>query len=208
MLIRGGSCVVGPLGQLLAGPVFGEEAVLTADLDLDDIPRARFDFDAVGHYARPDVFKLAVNEAPRPAVEFDGPRSEPSAAPLRLVGVPGTFAVCKLPADSTVPGWATAGDVWSVARTHDELSVVCWQDVVPADVTSEPGWRCLRVAGAMPFTFVGVLASLAAPVARAGVGVFAFSTFDTDYLLVKAGSFPKAVAALRAAGHAVEGALP
>jgi nitrilase len=73
VLIRGGSCIVGPLGQVLAGPAFGEEAVLTADLDLDDIPRARFDFDAVGHYARPDVFRLAVDEAPRPAVEFGGP---------------------------------------------------------------------------------------------------------------------------------------
>jgi hypothetical protein len=56
----------------------------------------------------------------------------------------------------------------------------------------------------MPFTLVGVLASLTTPVARAGVGVFAFSTFDTDYLLVKAGDMAKAVTALRAAGHVVE----
>jgi nitrilase len=208
VLIRGGSCIVGPLGQVLAGPVFGEEAVLTADLDPGDLPRARFDFDPVGHYARPDVFRLAVDEAPRPAVEFVGPLTVPATVPLRLVGVSGTFAVCKLPADSPVPGWATAGDVWNVARTTDEFSVVCRQDAVPAGVASEPGWRCLRVAGAMPFTLVGVLASLTAPVARGGVGVFAFSTFDTDYLLVKAGDFPKAVAALRAAGHVVEGVLP
>jgi hypothetical protein len=62
----------------------------------------------------------------------------------------------------------------------------------------------------MPFTLVGVLASLTTPVARAGLGVFAFSTFDTDYLLVKAGDMPKAVAALRAAGHLVdaEGVVP
>ena len=73
MLIRGGSCIVGPLGQVLAGPVFGEEAVLTADLDPADIPRARFDFDPVGHYARPDVFRLTVDENPRPAVEFGSP---------------------------------------------------------------------------------------------------------------------------------------
>jgi hypothetical protein len=59
----------------------------------------------------------------------------------------------------------------------------------------------------MPFTLVGVLASLTAPVARAGVGVFAFSTFDTDYLLVKAADLPAAVAALRAAGHTVEEVL-
>jgi nitrilase len=208
VLIRGGSCIIGPLGQVLAGPVFGEEAILTADTDLDDIPRARFDFDAVGHYARPDVFKLVVNETPQRAAEFSNSSAWSSAAPLLLVGVPGTFAVCKLPAGSAVPDWATAGDVWSVAGTADELSVVCRQDAVPAGVTCEPGWRCLRVAGAMPFTLVGVLASLTAPVARAGVGVFAFSTFDTDYLLVKAADLPAAVDALRAAGHAVEGVPP
>jgi nitrilase len=207
VLIRGGSCVVGPLGQVLAGPVFGEEAILTADIDLDDIPRARFDFDPVGHYARPDVFKLVVNEAQQMAVEFGSPTGGNPTAPLRLIGVPGTFAVCRLPAGSPVPDWATTGEVWTVSRTADELSVVCPQDVVPTGVTCELGWRCLRVAGAMPFTLVGVPASLTAPVARAGVGVFAFSTFDTDYLLVKAGDFPTAVAALRAVGHTVEDVL-
>jgi nitrilase len=79
VLIRGGSCIIGPLGQVLAGPLFGEEGMLTADLDLADIPRARFDFDPVGHYARPDVFTLRVNEAPQPAVAFD----------TRALGLPG-----------------------------------------------------------------------------------------------------------------------
>src|SRR5262249_13866354 len=101
-------------------------------------------------------------------------------------------------------------DLFSVTRTHDEISVVCRQDCVPEGVVCERGWGCLRVAGSMPFTLVGVLASLTTPVARAGVGVFAFSTFDTDYLLVKAGDMPKAVAALRVAGHLVdaEGVVP
>jgi nitrilase len=83
VLIRGGSCAVGPLGQVLAGPVFGQETFLTADLDLDDVPRARFDFDPVGHYARPDVFKLSVNEAPTPAVEFGrrGSVAQPGEGP-------------------------------------------------------------------------------------------------------------------------------
>ena len=78
------------------------------------------------------------------------------------------------------------------------------QELVPAGTHAEVGWRCLRVAGAMPFTLVGVLASLTVPMARAGVGVFAVSTFDTDYLLVKADDVRKAVAALRAAGHEVD----
>ena len=70
LLMRGGSCIVGPLGQVLAGPVYGEDALLTAEIDMDDIPRAQMDFDPVGHYARPDVFQLAVNTAPQRAVHL------------------------------------------------------------------------------------------------------------------------------------------
>ena len=66
----------------------------------------------------------------------------------------------------------------------------------------------MRVAGAMPFTLVGILAALTTPVARAGVGVFAVSTFDTDYLLVKEAEFPTAVAVLRGAGHTVQEVPP
>jgi nitrilase len=69
-LIRGGSCIVGPLGELLAAPAYGEECILTADLDRADLARAKFDFDAVGHYARPDVFQLHVNERPMRPVVF------------------------------------------------------------------------------------------------------------------------------------------
>ena len=71
VLIDGGSCIVDPLGRVLAGPVFGEEAILTADLDLDQIARGTFDFDAIGHYARPDVFRLSVDERPKPPVAFE-----------------------------------------------------------------------------------------------------------------------------------------
>ena len=204
VLIRGGSCVVGPLGELLAGPVYGEECVLAATLDRADLVRAKFDFDVVGHYARPDVFRLEVNERPtRPVVFTSTPA--PTTPGLTLIGVAGRFAVCKLPPDSVVPAWATAGDVFSVTRTGDELSVVCREEALPTGTQAERGWRCLRVAGAMPFTLVGVLASLTGPVARAGVGVFAVSTFDTDYLLVKQADLTVAVAALRGAGHTVEG---
>jgi len=68
VLSRGGSCIVGPLGEVLAGPDYEGETILVADLDLEEIPRAHLDFDAVGHYARPDVFRLEVNERPTPAV--------------------------------------------------------------------------------------------------------------------------------------------
>jgi len=68
LLMRGGSCIISPIGKVLAGPVYGEDALLTAEIDLNDIPRAQMDFDPVGHYARPDVFQLAVNTAPQRAV--------------------------------------------------------------------------------------------------------------------------------------------
>jgi nitrilase len=68
ILMRGGSCIVGPLGQVLAGPNFEGACILTAELDLDDIPRGKYDFDAAGHYARPDIFRLNVNTKPAPPV--------------------------------------------------------------------------------------------------------------------------------------------
>ncbi|RED52023.1 carbon-nitrogen hydrolase family protein [Aestuariispira insulae] len=71
-LIRGGSCIISPLGKVLAGPVFDEEAILTAELDKDEIVRGKYDLDVVGHYARPDLFTLLVNETPQRPVEFVG----------------------------------------------------------------------------------------------------------------------------------------
>jgi nitrilase len=71
VLCRGGSAVYGPLGDLVAGPLWDREGILVADLDLTEIPRSRFDFDVTGHYARPDVFQLFVNEEPQPAVDLD-----------------------------------------------------------------------------------------------------------------------------------------
>lgn len=71
ILTRGGSCIIDPLGEIIAGPVYDEETVLIADLSLDDIARARLDFDVTGHYARPDIFDLRVDTRARPAVQFE-----------------------------------------------------------------------------------------------------------------------------------------
>jgi nitrilase len=78
VLIRGGSCIIGPPGELLAGPVYGEECILTADLDRGDLVRAKLDFDVVGHYARPDVFRLEVNERVHKPVAFRGQQEKPN----------------------------------------------------------------------------------------------------------------------------------
>jgi len=77
VLCRGGSCIVDPFGCFLAGPEFGEEAILYAEIDRAQIIRGKFDLDVVGHYARPDIFQLCVNETPKPPVIFNGPEPKP-----------------------------------------------------------------------------------------------------------------------------------
>jgi nitrilase len=68
VMSRGGSCIVNPMGEILAGPDYDGECILTADIDLDEVVRGKYDFDVAGHYARPDVFRLHVNERPQPPV--------------------------------------------------------------------------------------------------------------------------------------------
>ncbi|HEX3721499.1 MAG TPA: nitrilase-related carbon-nitrogen hydrolase [Nitrolancea sp.] len=92
ILSRGGSMIVSPLGDVLAGPNFEEEAILTANLDLDDIARGKFDFDAVGHYARPDVFQLRVNEKPAVPVLSSDDSTPRAVAVERQEGVTVEFA--------------------------------------------------------------------------------------------------------------------
>src|SRR5437588_2385958 len=124
-------------------------------------------------------------------------------AALTLVLLDDTFSVCRLAADAPVPGWVGAGPFVSITRTADELSVVCRQEAVPEGVRCERDWRCLRVAGILDFSLVGVLASLLGPLADAGTSIFVVSTFDTDYLLVKEQDLQRAVEVLRRVGHVV-----
>lgn len=120
---------------------------------------------------------------------------------LRLSLLEATFAIVRLPAQSPIPSWAAAGPFFSVTRTADELSIVAEASRVPPDVQSHSGWRVIQVHGPFELTEVGVLASLAAPLAAANVSLFVLSTFDTDYLLVPAQNLASAIAALQNAGH-------
>lgn len=122
---------------------------------------------------------------------------------LTLTILPDTLAVCRLDASVTVPPWATTGNFFSITRTAQELSVVCLQSLVPDGVRCERDWRCLQLAGPIPFSTVGVLASLVQPLADKEISVFAISTFDTDYLLVKAADLERAIDAWRKCGHIV-----
>jgi hypothetical protein len=124
---------------------------------------------------------------------------------LDLDLLPEEYAVCRLPAGSALPASLSSGpddkSVISVTWAPDELSVICPADRVPEGATVEASWRCLRVVGPLDLALTGVLASLVGPLAEARVNIVAFSTYDTDYLLIPQVRLTEAVDTLTAAGH-------
>lgn len=142
-------------------------------------------------------------EYPSWAMRADLSDAGPPPSPLRLDLLDGRMSVCRLDPSSEVPPWATQATLFSVTRTRDELSVVCPEENVPVGVKHEGGWRVLRLEGPFEFSAVGVLASVATPLTGAGVSIFALSTYDTDYVLVKEEGLEHAVSALRRTGHEV-----
>lgn len=128
-----------------------------------------------------------------------------SAGPqLPLEVLPDTLAICRLPADAALPAWASlSAPFLTISRTSEELSITTLQSAVPPGVRCERDYRALRVRGTLPPDLVGILLSIAEPLAKAGLSIFAISTYDTDYVLVKARDLPEAVKVLRRAGHRV-----
>jgi uncharacterized protein len=122
---------------------------------------------------------------------------------FELFLLPETFTICRLAADAVVPAWAAQGQFFSITRTSDELSVIAETALVPERLRTEVSWRVMKVHGPFDLSEVGVLASLVAPLAAAGVSVFTISTSDTDYLLVQSIQLLEAVTTLRNAGHTV-----
>ena len=122
---------------------------------------------------------------------------------MNLIVLDGELGVARLGAADPIPLWAAEGILSSITRTAEELSVVCSAAAIPANVQAERAWRGLRVAGRLDFSLTGVLASLAAPLAAGNVSIFAVSTYDTDYILVRSHALAAALDCLRAAGHQV-----
>ncbi len=123
--------------------------------------------------------------------------------PLRLSLLPMRLAVCRLEKDAPLPGWAVSADFFTISRTLDELSIVCPEQAVPTGVQMEAGWRGLKVQGPLDFSLTGILAGLAGVLAREAISLFAISTYDTDYLLVREKDLDHAIATLGKAGYEV-----
>ncbi|HXM29032.1 MAG TPA: ACT domain-containing protein [Chthoniobacterales bacterium] len=119
---------------------------------------------------------------------------------LKLLLLPDLLAVCRLERGQEIPAWATGGDFYSVSRIREELSIICASSSVPENVRASRGWRAIKIEGPLDLDLVGILVSVAVPLAHAGIGILPVGTFDTDYILVRDRQLGEALKALRATG--------
>jgi len=120
---------------------------------------------------------------------------------IKMAVMPGEFNIHRFEPTDTVPTDILARGFFSVCRTDEELSIVCADTIPLASARCDAGWSGIKVLGPLEFSMTGILAHIAGLLAQAGISIFALSTYDTDYLLVKTGRLASAVAALKAGGY-------
>lgn len=134
------------------------------------------------------------------------------ARQLELALLPRRYAIFRLPAHEEpsldLLKLRDGAAFVSITRTHEELSGVCEESSLPVNVAAQRGRRLLGVKGPLDFALTGILASLAGPLAEAGVSIFSISTYDTDYLLLAEHDLERGIAALERAGHTVHRSQP
>lgn len=117
---------------------------------------------------------------------------------LRMSILEDTFGVCRLQMEEQTD-WVQ-GEFFSITKTHDEISVVCKEIIIPEGIKYEGAWRIMKVEGPLDFSLIGILAFISEALANRGISIFALSTYDTDYILVKEGQLEEAIHALEEKG--------
>ena len=121
---------------------------------------------------------------------------------MKLKALPDAFTVCKLADASAID---LSQDFFFLSRTDEELSLVCRTEAVPANTTDrDDGWRGFRIEGVLDFSLIGILSKISAILAENGIGIFAVSTYNTDYILVKEENFKRALQVLAEKGYEVK----
>ncbi|WP_411679769.1 ACT domain-containing protein [Clostridium thailandense] len=106
------------------------------------------------------------------------------------------YGVCKLDKTEDTPEWVKNSEFFSITRTSDELSIVCSEANIPNNIKCEKDWRVLKVEGPLDFSLIGILASISTILAQKGISIFAISTYDTDYILIKNKDIDNAISSL------------
>ncbi|MEP3848133.1 MAG: ACT domain-containing protein [Paracoccaceae bacterium] len=102
---------------------------------------------------------------------------------MLLKVIEGTFAIARLPAESSIPNWMNGAGFVAMVKADDELTLVCDESRVPQSVTADRGWACFRSIGPFAFDETGIVASLVSPISSDGIGVFVLCTFDGEHIL-------------------------
>lgn len=121
-----------------------------------------------------------------------------------LTVLEGTFAIFKKAPEDTIPPEIFAEDFFSITKTLEELSIVCRENILNGNPSAEKGWKCLRAEGPLDFSLTGILSNILEPLATAGISIFALSTYNTDYILVKEEKLKDAVEKLESKGYQVK----
>ena len=125
-------------------------------------------------------------------------------AKLTLTVLDGVYAVHRLSSEQDIPSSVLKGDFFSITRTDEELSIVCDVQIFVSSEKSEADWSCIKVLGPLDFALIGILAKISSVLAEAEISIFALSTYDTDYILVKSNTVDTAKKALKEAGYVFE----
>lgn len=120
---------------------------------------------------------------------------------LNLCVLDGLFTIHRLLPEKDIPSPVFAGRFYSICKTDDELSIICSSSVVLDSESKDAGWSGIKVIGPLDFSLTGILADMSAVLAKAKISIFAISTFDTDYVLVKSENLEAAKAAMEKAGY-------
>lgn len=111
------------------------------------------------------------------------------------------FSICKVEDLSQI---SLTDEYCFIGKTEEEMSVVCETDKVPQNIISrDDGWRAFRIQGVLDFSLIGILAKISTILAEEKIGIFAISTYNTDYILTKAENFPKAIETLKTKGYQI-----
>ncbi len=112
---------------------------------------------------------------------------------------PEIYTICKLPPHAPLPIWLTTegNSFFSLTKTNEELSIVCELAIVPEEMNDQKSWRMFKIKGQMDFDLTGILKQVLDPLAESNIGIFAVSTYDTDYILVQEKDFDKATEVLK-----------
>ena len=120
---------------------------------------------------------------------------------LKLSVLEGLYTIHRFPSDHDIPEQVYESEFYSISKSEDELSIVCNSSILLNSEKNESGWSCIKVSGALDFSLTGILADISAVLAGAEISIFAISTFDTDYILIKSQDLPSAGKALLASGY-------